>query len=368
LFSFNPNEAKTHHGGTGVDAKYNTFADRFGASQLLFFSLSPVNDIKGTYMKRILKWMNAILGIVFFIWLAYRLTQEQDGLLKLQHLLKRFSSDAVFWFILATLIVPLNLSIDAYKWRLALQTRFRLSQSIAIRAVLVGLSVGILTPNRLGEFAGRLFFVTPRYRLAAITATLISSISALIVVYFFGGLALFWFNWPSVFPIWLNKSGSVLVILALGLLVSIYFGSNHLLQLIRSIPRGKRFTKFLRLSAHFSTETLIRLLLISIWRSLLTYLQLYLLARFVGLNLVLSDVALFFPLLFLFQAILPSSVFTDLGVRGGIGYLLFFPISGSILLSIMPSYLLWLLNIILPASIGALILLKSKGNVLLGVE
>jgi hypothetical protein len=327
-----------------------------------------VNDIKGTYMKRILKWMNAILGIVFFIWLAFRLTEEQDDAIKLQYFLTRFSSDYVFWLIIALLLVPVNLSIDAYKWRLALQSRYKLNQLLAFRAILVGLSVGILTPNRIGEFAGRLLFVSSRYRIAATTATLISSLSALVVVYFLGGIAIFWYEWPVSFPEWIRHAGSLIVLMAFGLLLNIYLASNKLLNLIRKIPRGRRFTKYLRFSAHFSKVTLFRLLVLSLIRALIVYIQLFCLARFVGLFLTFDTLIFLFPVLFLFQAIIPSSIFTDLGVRGSLSYVLFFPICGSVLLAIMPSYLLWLANVILPATFGGLLLIKSRRYGFLGTK
>jgi uncharacterized membrane protein YbhN (UPF0104 family) len=325
-----------------------------------------VNEVKGTYMKRILKWMNAILGIVFFIWLAYRLKDDQEDAIKMQYFLTRFSSDYVFWLLGALLLVPVNISIDAYKWRLALQSRYRLGQSFAFRAILVGLSVGILTPNRIGEFAGRLLFVTSKYRIAATTATLISSLSALVVVYFLGGIAILWYEWPATFPDWLRQAGVLIVLVAFGMLISIYFGSNKLLTLIRKLPRGRRFTKYLRFSAHFSKVTLFRLLVLSLIRALIVYIQLFCLARFVGLFLTFDTLIFIFPVLFLFQAIIPSSIFTDLGVRGSLAYILFFPFCGSVLLSIMPSYLLWLTNVIIPASLGGLLLINSRRNGFLG--
>ncbi len=317
-------------------------------------------------MKRILKWMNAILGIVFFIWLAYQLTSGGDNEIKLKYFLTQFTSYNVLWFVAALLLVLLNINIDAYKWRLALQSKYSMSQSLAVRAILVGMSVGILTPNRIGEFAGRLLFVSSRYRIAATAATLISSLSALIVVYFLGGIAVFWFEWPTSFPEWLKQAGSIIVLLAFVILLSIYFGSNSVIVLLRKLPRGRRYTKYLRLTAHFAKGDLLRLLILSVIRALLVYLQLFFLARFVGLFFSLSELVFLFPILFLFQAIIPSSIFTDLGVRGGIAYVLFFPISGSVLLAVMPTYMLWLSNVIIPASLGGLILINSKNNGFLG--
>lgn len=325
-----------------------------------------MNDIKGTYMKRILKWMNAILGIVFFIWLAYQFNKEGDDAIKLQYFLARFSTDNVLWLLVALMLVPWNISIDTYKWRLALQGRYRISQSLAFQAILVGLSVGILTPNRIGEFAGRLLFVPSRYRIPAATATFISSLSALVVVYFLGGIALFWYDWPLFFPEWLKQAGSVIVLFAFSILLSVFFGSNRVLMLLRRLPRGRRFTKYLRFSAHFSRVALCRLLILSFIRVLVVYVQLFCLALFVGLSFSFSEAVILFPLLFLFQAIMPSSVYTDLGVQGGIAYVLFFPIAGSVLLAIMPSYLLWLINVILPASVGGVLLINSKRNGFLG--
>ena len=52
-----------------------------------------------------------------------------------------------------------NWSLEAYKWG-ALVDRFQsLSFSKKLISVLMGLSIGFLTPNRIGDYAGRLRFI-----------------------------------------------------------------------------------------------------------------------------------------------------------------------------------------------------------------
>jgi hypothetical protein len=107
-----------------------------------------------------LKW---VLGLVIMVYLFYVLKE---------HLVHELSwSDipplsSLNWraLILVVCIMPLNWSLEALKWQLIMRRTGKWSFPASIRCTLAGASTAIVTPNRLGDVAGRVALVTDRYR------------------------------------------------------------------------------------------------------------------------------------------------------------------------------------------------------------
>ena len=62
--------------------------------------------------------------------------------------------------------------------------------------MLAGCSITMLTPNRIGEYGGRIMYVQEQHRLKAISLTILGSISQLTITMFMGttGLAILKFG------------------------------------------------------------------------------------------------------------------------------------------------------------------------------
>ena len=53
----------------------------------------------------------------------------------------------------------LNWSIEAIKWRLLIKKMQPITFIEALKGVLSGVAVGTFTPNRIGEFGGRILYL-----------------------------------------------------------------------------------------------------------------------------------------------------------------------------------------------------------------
>ena len=60
-------------------------------------------------------------------------------------------------FLAVLLLMPVNWMLEGLKWKLAAGQQVKLSFGNAMRGVLAGVTIGTATPNRIGEFAGRIF-------------------------------------------------------------------------------------------------------------------------------------------------------------------------------------------------------------------
>lgn len=70
-------------------------------------------------------------------------------------------------------LVPLNIGLEAYKFARLLPPSRRPTLWEATARVCAGLTVGLFTPNRVGEYLGRLTYAYPGERAATVVATLL---------------------------------------------------------------------------------------------------------------------------------------------------------------------------------------------------
>lgn len=300
-----------------------------------------------------LKWG---LGLLFFAYVIHTLQNAPAGLKEAVEV------QNPLFFVLALLLMPVNLGLEAVKWRLLLAKGVQLPLPQALRAVMSGLTLGIFTPGRLGEFAGRLYYLPPRYRVKGTVATLAGSLAQLVMYYLLAAVALL--TNPAVLPLapfWFWLLATLLVLAALALLL-IYFRVDGLVFWLHKIPFSFPFKSWLRLGARFERRPQWWVLFLAALRYAVVMVQLYVLMLFMGFSPDFTAALQLIPLLFLGQVLLPSFVLTDLGIRGGLAVFFLGDWAGSPWLAILPSYLLWLINVLLPAGLGWLSLLLWRSR------
>jgi len=89
-------------------------------------------------------------------------------------------------FSLVVFLMFLNWSCEAAKWKVLMQLLQPLSFFTALRAVFAGIATGILTPNRLGVFIGRVAKLNPELRIKATVFTFYTSLIQFFISLFFG--------------------------------------------------------------------------------------------------------------------------------------------------------------------------------------
>src|SRR5436190_15270805 len=139
-------------------------------------------------------FINYFLGPLLFLWLSWSIFREikhQPDLKKVwHHILESFHS-LLLWNLVAIIILMIvNWSIEAVKWQLAIKTIQRVSFLKAFRAVLSGVSFSVSTPNRVGEYLGRVLYMDEGNRLKTISLTIVGSISQLIITLLMGSIGL----------------------------------------------------------------------------------------------------------------------------------------------------------------------------------
>lgn len=317
---------------------------------------------KVTYPKWLSVALKLGLGLLFFVYIYLQLSQEVDLLERWNLLQMRWQGEGMYPLVFALLLMPLNIALEANKWRRLMQPIYKFRPFLGLRAICTGLTVSLFTPNRIGEFAGRILYLPGRFRVGGIFATFIGSLAQYVIYWVAAWIALLFgaseLSWLLPYRLGLSITGVVVV----SLLLLFYFRANHLLLWLRKKQWKVPFMRFLVISGRYPTSVLAQVLLFAALRFLTFCTQLYALMLFVGFPADGFKGLVIIPLLFIAQTAVPSFVLTDLGVRGGLALFLFEPWAGSALLALLPSYILWFMNIIFPAFLGWLSLLRLRAR------
>lgn len=73
--------------------------------------------------------------------------------------LKKTHGNNLKWLILACFLIPFNWLAETQKWHQFVSRYQKFSKWQAYKAVLAGVSFSLFTPNRVGEYGGRILFV-----------------------------------------------------------------------------------------------------------------------------------------------------------------------------------------------------------------
>ena len=172
------------------------------------------------------------------------------------------TSHPVYMIILIGLM-PLNWFLEMLKWRSVLQTQKRITLSESFYAVMSGVTLGVITPARVGEYVGRSLYVDKNDKHLTYIGTLLCSISQNLINITLGLLACS--VYISTFNVSFNLNLLVLInslIVVLGL--AIYFNVFKVIDFL------KRYTFFRKLFLNssvieVSNKVLLKILL---WASL----------------------------------------------------------------------------------------------------
>ncbi|HRH39660.1 MAG TPA: lysylphosphatidylglycerol synthase domain-containing protein, partial [Flavobacteriales bacterium] len=248
------------------------------------------------------------------------------------------------------LLMVVNWGLEAWKWRLLVRDIERLTMARAFTATIAGTSIGMITPNRVGEFAGRVLFLVPENRITGAFATAVGSIAQFAVTLVMGcaGLVavLLASDGAEVGPqavAWITLCSIVAVCTLL-----LYFNPGLLRAVVARVPVVRRWAQQSDVLAQFTQAKLLVVLLLSAARYVVFTAQFVLLIRAVA-DVGLVDAVLTVPIAFLFSTLVPTLMLTELGVRGSIAVAVISSEGDTGQGVFLASTLLWLVNIAAPA-------------------
>lgn len=294
----------------------------------------------------------ALLGL-----LVFELRSGEDLSVTTEVLLRQLGTANPFWLMATVLLMPFNWLAETYKWRQFLGRHERMSLVRALQAVWAGVAISLFTPNRVGEYGGRLFFVKAENRWRAVAANLVGNFSQYLVLLTAGSAGFFLFAQQQleVGKSWLGLY-LMIALPGLALIHLFYFNlqaSATKASRWRLLSSGKRFVKMIGLAGLFPRKELARLLAWAWLRYAIYAAQYFLLLQFCGIPVSLGEGFVGISTLFLLQTSIPLPPLTGLAVRGNLSIWMWQQFGASAVNSLAATYMLWIINLILPAFFGA---------------
>ena len=255
------------------------------------------------------------------------------------------------WLVLCLLLF-LNFIIESIKWKLVVGNSYLISFANAFKSVMVGQAFAFFTPNRIGDFAGRVMFLKKKHKLIGMAHLAWASYAQLIITLILGIIAIN-FNFPSFtwfHLIWFNMIKWLSPFIGLLLLILFFYNKKW---------EGR--LQFLNI-VQISVSSKANLLMFSLFRYgvfILQYLWVaYLLHMEVSFGLLVVSIAI----LFLCLSILPTINFTELVVRGQLLILILAPFYTDKQMIIFLTSFIWCVNFLIPSIIGSILLLGYRLN------
>jgi uncharacterized membrane protein YbhN (UPF0104 family) len=326
-------------------------------------------QIRNLPKRKIRIFITYFLGPLLFAWLSWsiytQLRKQPDLERSWEHISDSLNSPLIWNLVAVILLMGLNWAIETYKWQLCVRKVQKISFLTAFKAVLSGVSFSVSTPNRVGEYLGRVLYMEDGKRIKAIALTIAGSMSQLIITILMGltGLVILRKEVETIHifsPFWLDiiqygLTGFLII------LTVFYFRLSWVVRGIGRLPGIRRYVWLFRTLEGLNATLLLQLLSLSALRFLVFIAQYYLLFRLFDVDVSWGQTLWAVSISFLVLAVIPTiALFTDLSLRGKVSLQLIGIFSGNQLGIGLTSVSIWFINLIIPALTGSLLILSIK--------
>lgn len=307
--------------------------------------------------KRLINTGFQICMVLLLAWVLYAEIKSRDNLIAIWQVFLQQLYQAPLWYLLFTLLLlPLNWLIEAIKWRYFMVRYEPISLYRAFTAVLAGICFALITPNRIGELGGRLLFVNRANQWHSMLANVLGSIAQYLVSLLAGVLGGLYLSRQlfTTLPDWWNWAMTG-AILALFFTYLAFFNSPALVPFLKHLTRA-HYLQFLHpkidLLEHLNRKDLLFTYRWSVLRYLTYSTQYYCILCFFGIDpgIFIAFSGIF--LIFMMQTILPLPALASLMARGNLAIFVWTQFGANEISALAATFLLWIINLILPALIG----------------
>jgi Lysylphosphatidylglycerol synthase TM region len=304
--------------------------------------------------------------MLFLFYTVYlQLSKQPDWKYALRQLLLAKSGKQQWKLYGMIFLMFVNWSLETVKWQIAIRSIQVMKFIPAFKAVLAGTCIASFTPNRVGEYLGRMMFIEKGNKISSVAPTILCSMSQMLITFIAGSVGLFFMSSLSFrFKMeWLNPSffKTAMIVSGFGALVLglVYFKFDPLIFQINKWLERKQ--KKFSMPLNFNLGVLAAIFSLSVLRYTVFIIQYYLLFSLFGITMNGMEVFTGVSVMFVLLAIVPTLTFlTDLGIRWLAGIQIFQIFTANTAGIVAASLGIWFINLIIPALIGSLLILRIK--------
>jgi len=272
-------------------------------------------------------------------------------------------------FIWTMALMLVNWGIESLKWQYLMNKAEPISFLKSYEAILSGISVSIFTPNRVGEWFGRVFIMKKANPWKGVFITMIGSFSQLLITIIIGAISLVfyipnYFHEAAFYSNYLLYGLILLVIVITGSLLLIFLNITSIPSFINRLikKRFAHFNEYINVISTYSTFELITVLIFSLLRYSVFAMQFYILLMMFSVKIPFFHGIMIISMIFFVMTAIPTVTLAELGIRGSVALQLiglYFERMGTLSDKIEIGILsatstLWLINLAFPALLGTL--------------
>ncbi|WP_121245331.1 lysylphosphatidylglycerol synthase domain-containing protein [Mucilaginibacter phyllosphaerae] len=313
--------------------------------------------------KKILSYLiKATILVLAFLFIYNKFLGKNDDLARFEKLISVISrGQVVFTLSVVVLLMVANWFLESLKWQYLAKKLTRVTVWEAIEAVFCGLTWAIFTPNRIGEYGGRVMFLPPRKRIHGVFAMAVGAFAQNVITNLVGILASLWFLYYFFnLNIWLYLGIAALSLAFLVLFMIFYFNIKWLVTWLDKISFLKKYHRFFDIMGRYNPNELLVVIGYSLARFFVFSFQYYLVIHLLLPALPLFSMVMTVLVFIFIQSALPSLDLLDVGVRSYTATHLFLFITNQQIAIIAAVSSIWLINLIIPAIIGSAFVLKLR--------
>ncbi len=262
------------------------------------------------------------------------------------------------WLYSCIALMLVNIALETGKWQILAGSAEALTFRQSLTSYLAGIAISIVTPNRLGEYPGRILYLKRKNTFRLISVSILGSFAQLLTIFIYGTAALIYYNiahpgiWEKVL-----LAGSVVMMLILALC---YWHFESWLPLLSKIKWLQKYKIYGQLMMRFTPKEQLTILFISLLRFAVFTVQYLVLLRWMNVIVPPTDGFFLSALFFWTIAVVPSIALAELGIRGQVGLYLFATFSVNAIGILSATIGLWFINLIVPAIVGSILLLRMR--------
>jgi len=301
-----------------------------------------------------------ITGAAF--WFIYKKVNDQTSLQQFQKLTDSMDPYIMKWVLFSVLMLMfVNWFLEVGKWFYLVKKLERISFWKATQSVFAGLTWAVFTPNRIGEYGGRIMLLKPGNRAKGAVSMGVGQFAQLVLTSVAGALSIAWFvstyleTPESVqFGVWL------IAILYAGAFLVIYYNVHWIDKFVSKFKFLKKIQSSFSVLQGFSNRELSWVLFISLSRFLIFTSQYLILMLVILPELPFLPMLFMIFILFFIQSALPSLDLFDFSVRSFVASNLYSYITNQEIAVMAIVSCIWFVNIILPAILGSFFVLRTN--------
>ncbi len=269
--------------------------------------------------------------------------------------------DAVFTLSLVIILMVLNWVAEAYKWQIMIASVHKIKFYESLCAIVCGLTLGTVTPNRIGDVGVRIMLLPKGKRIVGTVVAASGGFAKIVVVHMLACFALpvFLYLYKPELNNWLYVITFTLLFYII-LLIYFYFNIDRFSNWMKRFRWFIKYKRYFEVISTYDQKFQLKILLIAFFRFSTLIVQYYLLLNLILPFINFSQVMLMVILLITIQSAIPSIDILDLTVRGVAALFLFGLLTNRDDVIIAVTAIIWFINLIIPALIGLILIFIIK--------